>query len=235
MNTAKSFQWRLPRARAVLWTCALAWACLQDSRATERLFTYSYEPETMPQGAMEFEQSVTLRTQRTKGGEVKQGDFNRWEFREELEYGVTDNYTASLYLNTSSESFRDFSQSPATDFSRFKFDGISVENRYQVLNAADHPVGLTLYLEPRFSGEEAEVEQRIILGQRHGKWKWALNLTHATEWTDHLHATEGRSRARWAWRACWASTGRWGWKCATTMKSRNIKIGRIPRSTPGRW
>ena len=173
----------------------LSAAFFHTAGATERFFTYSYEPETMPKGGMEFEQWVTLRTQRTRGGDVKQGNFNRWELREEFEYGVNDNYTVSLYLNTSSESFRDFNQSPAADVSHFHFDGISVENRYMVLNPADHAVGLTLYLEPRFAGDEAEIEQKIILGQRHGKWKWAFNLTHATEWEDNLNSKEGEVEA----------------------------------------
>ena len=64
-----------------------------------------------------------------------------------------------------------------------------------VLNPAEHKVGLGLYFEPRFAGDEAEVEQKIILGQRNGNWKWAFNLTHATEWTDNLRATEGEVEA----------------------------------------
>lgn len=169
------------------WLGFLAAGLCAGVQADERRFTYTYEPETMPKGGMEFEQWVTLRTQRNKA--VGQQNFNRWELREELEYGVTDNYTVSLYLNTKSESFRD----PATssDTSRFRFEGVSLENRYQVLNPAEHAVGLSLYLEPRFAGDEAELEQKIILGQRHGKWKWALNLTHATEWGDNFHETEG--------------------------------------------
>jgi hypothetical protein len=121
---------------------------------------------------------------------VGQDNFNKWQLREELEYGVTDNYSVSLYLNQSSESYRD----PVTEEdinSGLKFDGISIENRYMLWNPADHAVGLTLYLEPRFAGDEAELEQKIILGQRHGDWKWALNLTHATEWADNFHETEG--------------------------------------------
>ncbi len=168
---------------------------MTSAQADERRFTYSYEPETLPEGGLEFEQWVTLRTQRTSGGEVKQGNYNRWELRQELEYGVTDNYSVSLYLDTAAESFRDFSRTPATDVSSFDFKGISIENRYMVLNPAEHSVGLTLYLEPRFSGDEAEVEQRIILGQRHGDWKWAFNLTHATDWADNLHTTEGEVEA----------------------------------------
>lgn len=155
--------------------------------ATERYFTYTYEPEVLPQGAAEFEQWITLRTQRNNP--VGQDNYNKWEFREEFEYGVTDNYSVSLYLNTKAESFRD----PATDesHSEFKFDGVSLENRYMLLNPTEHPVGLTLYLEPRFSGDEAELEQKIIIGQRHGNWKWALNLGHATEWDLNGHAVEG--------------------------------------------
>ncbi len=165
--------------------------CAAKAPATERLFTYTYEPETMPAGAVEFEQWITLRAGRNQT--VGQDNFNRWELREELEYGVTDNYSVSLYLNHSSASFRD----PATqqDHSESHFDGVSVENRYLVLNPADHAVGLTLYLEPRYAGDEAEVEQKIILGQRVGDWKWALNLTHATEWSDNFHATEGEVEA----------------------------------------
>jgi len=163
--------------------------------ADERRFTYTYEPEVLPAGAMEFERWVTLRTQRTSGGEVHQDNFNLWELREELEYGVTDNYSISLYLNTSAESFRDTSQNPPVDTSDFKFDGISLENRYMVINPANHALGLTLYLEPRFSGDEAEIEEKVILGQRYGDWKWAFNLSHATEWSDNLHTTEGELEA----------------------------------------
>lgn len=155
--------------------------------ASERYFTYTYEPETMPAGAAEFEQWITLRTQRNDA--VGQHNYNRWELREEFEYGVTDNYTVSLYLNTKAENFKD----PATGVttSDFDFEGISVENRYMVLNPAEHPVGFTLYLEPTYSGEEAEIEQKLIFGQRCGDWKWAFNLTHATEWNLNDHETEG--------------------------------------------
>jgi hypothetical protein len=182
--------------RDKFWLGVLALAAnLPTVPATERLFTYSYEPETMPQRALEFEQWVTLRTQRTRGGQVKQQNFNRWEIREELEYGVTDDYTVGLYLNSSAQSFRDPRASTEADNSHFRFDGISLENRYQVLNPAEHRVGLSLYLEPRFAGDEAELEEKIILGQRHGDWKWAFNLTHATEWEENFRATEGEVEA----------------------------------------
>ena len=168
----------------------LAGLPLELARASNRLFTYSYEPETMPAGSLEFEQWITLSTQRT--GRVGQENYNRWLLREELEYGVTDNYTASLYLNVESESFRTPSGENTSDFT---FKGVSWENKFLVLNPAEHAVGLALYLEPTFSGDEAEVEEKLILGQRHGNWKWAVNLSHATEWEDNLHQVEGELEA----------------------------------------
>src|SRR5437879_8677922 len=78
---------------------------LRPASATERYFTYTYEPETMPKGAREFEQWVTLRAGRSAA--AGQDNFSRWELRHELEYGVSDNYSVSLYLNESFESFRD--------------------------------------------------------------------------------------------------------------------------------
>ena len=44
----------------------LSSALCANIAATDRYFGYSYEPETMPEGALEFEQWVTLRTQKTK-------------------------------------------------------------------------------------------------------------------------------------------------------------------------
>jgi len=167
---------------------AAFWAMtLTTIPAMERYFGYTYEPESMPKGALEYEQWVTLRAGRNAA--VGQENFNLWEFRHELEYGVSDRYTVSLYLNESLTNFRE----PGTghSVSHFQWDGISLENRYMIWNPSDHPVGLTLYLEPRWADSEAELEEKIILGQRFGDWKWALNLTHATEWSDDFHSSEG--------------------------------------------
>jgi hypothetical protein len=175
---------------AAIGICGLC--CLSVS-ADERRFTYTYEPENMPKGAMEFEQWVTLRTQRSGKGETPTENFNAWEIKEELEYGVTDTYSLGFYLKFAAESFRDLKT--GEDVSDFEFDGISIENRFMLLNPAEHAIGLTLYLEPAFSGSEAELEEKIIIGQRYGDWKWAANLVHGTEWEDNFHATEGEFEA----------------------------------------
>ena len=155
--------------------------------ADNRIFTYTYEPETEPRGEWEYEQSVTLRAGRNAA--VGQSDYSHWEFRHEIEHGVTDRYTVGFYVNHDYQNFKD----PATGVttSDYEWTGFSLENRYLVLDPAQRPIGLTLYLEPTYDGKNAELEAKIILGQRYGDWKWAMNLTHATEWTDHFRSLEG--------------------------------------------
>ncbi len=133
------------------------------ARADERLFTYTYEPETMPKGAFEFEQWVTSRVGRN--ATVGQDDYYRLQFREEFEYGLTDNYTLALYVNHDYEHFKD----PGTGerASHYRWSGISLENKYMVVNPADHCVGLTLYLEPTYDvwrlevGAESHARDRV--------------------------------------------------------------------------
>ncbi len=169
--------------KAVLLCVLFYWAFIPGAHATERLFTYTYEPETMPRGALEFEQWVTYRS--TRNDAAGQDHYTCWDLREELEYGLTDNYTLSLYLNEKAEYFRD----PATHdkTNKFEFEGVSLENKWMVLDPARNPVGLSLYLEPSIGNGEFELEEKIILGQRFGPdkgWKWAFNAVHATEWKD---------------------------------------------------
>jgi hypothetical protein len=172
------------QSTAIISACVL---CAVSALATERHFTFTYEPETMPQGVLEFEQWVTLNAGRSAA--VGQSDYYQWALREEFEYGVTDNYELSFYINTAWESYKD----PVTGIiaSSFDFEGVSLENKYMLLNPAEHAIGLTLYLEGTYSGSEVELEPKILIGQRCGKWKWAFNLINATEWNFDQGQIEG--------------------------------------------
>src|SRR5574340_513866 len=62
-------------------------------RADEKKFARSYTSYTLPSKALEFEFWQTARID--KGA----GNYYRWQPRFEVEYGVTDRLTASMYLN----------------------------------------------------------------------------------------------------------------------------------------
>lgn len=157
--------------------------------AIERLFTYTYEPENQPKGALEFEQWVTARVGRNRA--VGKADYYRLQFREELEYGVTDRYQVDLYFNHDYEHFHD--PEGNRDKSHYRQKGISVANKFLVLHPAERPIGLALYLEPTLDAADGlfKLEQKIIAGQRHGDWKWAVNLTHESEWEHQYRDTVG--------------------------------------------
>ena len=157
-----------------------------SAHADNRLFTYTYEPETPAKGEWEYEETITSRLGRN--ATVGQQEYQHWLMRHEIEYAFSDRYAASLSVNQDLEHFREPGGNLVNDYS---FTGIAMENRYLMLDPVNNPVGLTLYLEPTYDGENAELEQKIIIGQRHGKWKCAVNFIHATEWEDDFRETEG--------------------------------------------
>src|SRR5437667_8005522 len=120
---------RIPLSRGLNHRLMLLVASLLTSflaaRADERLFTYVQEAEVLPRGGLEFEQWLTHRRNKADGV------FARWDFREELEYGLSDRMTAAGYLNfksTHSEGVTGLANEDS-----FEFEGISTELKYQVL------------------------------------------------------------------------------------------------------
>ena len=145
------------------------------AHADERLFTYVQEAEVLPKGGLEFEQWLTHRRSKADGV------FARWDFSEELEYGLTDRLTVAGYLNfknTYSEGV-----TGQTDESRFEFEGISTELKYQLLNPNIKPIGILLYGEATYNGDEFELEEKLVLQKNFGeKWVAAFNVTLEQEW-----------------------------------------------------
>jgi len=124
---------------AALWLAALLTA-----RADERLFTYVQEAEVLPKGGLEFEQWLTHRRGKANGV------FAAWDFREELEYGLTDRLTVAGYLNFKSTHSDGVTGQP--DESGIEFEGVSTELKYQLLNPNTKPMGLLLYGEATYNG-----------------------------------------------------------------------------------
>ena len=162
------------RKRASLLAAAALSAALVV-QADERLFTYVQEAEVLPKGGLEFEQWLTHRRDKADGV------FAAWDFREELEYGLTERASLAGYLN-----FRSTHSEGVTgrsDESSFDFEGISTELKYQLLNPNTKPVGLLLYGEATYNGDEFELEEKLVLQKNFGeKWVAAFNATLEQEW-----------------------------------------------------
>jgi hypothetical protein len=65
------------------------------AQADESLFGYLYTTDSLPQGHWEYEQWQTYR------GGKEQGNYWAVDLRNEFEYGVTDKFSASFYINSS--------------------------------------------------------------------------------------------------------------------------------------
>ncbi|MDA0576647.1 MAG: transporter [Verrucomicrobia bacterium] len=160
-----------------------------QAHADERKFGYVYEADVLPKGGMEFEQWVTARS--GKDG----GRYARWDFREEIEYGLTERLTTALYLNFKDEYSSGVRSAHASDEaapeaattettkSEFEFKGFSSEWKYQLASPYKDAVGVVLYFEVGSDlAHETELEQKLILSKNWERWVAAFNLTVEQEW-----------------------------------------------------
>lgn len=164
---------------------------IPSARADERFFTYIYETDLLPQGKWEFEQHTTFRKGYPDGD--RNFSANIWDFREEIEYGVTDKFSVSGYLNFNSTEY--VARTPGFQNSNdTSFGGVSAEFKYQLLSPNTDPVGVALYFEPTYSGDEQELEYKLLFSKNLGdKWVLAGNVTYEQEWEQEEGTTEKES------------------------------------------
>lgn len=147
-----------------------------EAAADARHFAYSYEADSiLEQGHWEFEQWVTHRNGRATG------IFRAFDLREEVEYGLLERLTTALYLN-----FQDVHSEGVVgvaDRDAMEFKGVSSEWKYMLSSPNLHPLGLLLYFEPTYEGEELELEGKVVLQHNFGeRWVWVVNATAEPEW-----------------------------------------------------
>jgi hypothetical protein len=144
------------------------------TRADQRFFAYTYEPKTLPKGAVEVEQWATMRNSRDAGL------YTRWDLRTEYEIGLTDRLTTAIYLNASNVYRQSDASVPATNGMYFR--GWSSEWKYKVLDPSADPVGLLLYGEILVDRREWEAEGKVIVGKNIGNVVLAANGVFEQEW-----------------------------------------------------
>lgn len=153
-------------------SCLFAGTALAD----ERRFTYSYEADSvLPKGAFEFEQWATL-----KAGK-EDGKYYQWRLREEIETGLTDRLTTALYLNLKDTYSKDVTG--INDKDGTEFSGLSNEWKYMLFSPHQYPIGVLLYGEIGYDGEELELEEKLILEHIFAeRWILVMNLIFEEEW-----------------------------------------------------
>jgi hypothetical protein len=134
--------------------------------ADRKYFTRVYTPYLAPAGTLELETWLT-----SKAGKEDPTEHVTWEQRIEFEYGLTERLTTAAYLNYSQPSGE-----------ALHFDAPSIELIYRLADHGRIPGDPALYLETKETGEELELEPKILLGHRVDKLVLALNLVGELEY-----------------------------------------------------
>lgn len=179
--------------------------------ADESPFGYVYTTDLLPRGKWELEQWATANLDKS------QGSYKRFDFREEVEYGVTDNFQLALYGNWYNVNAKrdgvDGATSgprvpenvdPTRGYSSTQFESASLEMIWRVLSPYKDPIGLAFYIEPSIGPKVVELEGKVIVQKNflEDQLIWAANLTIEPEWEQStgdpaLPPSDPGSRKQW--------------------------------------
>jgi hypothetical protein len=139
------------------WACATVLAAILNAaaRADDQPFLTVYTTDIDTQYEKEIEQTFTWSTQKPHHA------FNGWLSRTEFEYGVTDDFQLSGYLNYEWEQSHPHPPSGPDD--TFHATSVSGEAIYRLLNPYFDPVGLAVYFEPTYGDNTRELETKLLL------------------------------------------------------------------------
>lgn len=162
-----------------------------SARADERLFGYVLTTDTMPQGRWEQQDFLTA------GLEKSRGDYQLYQFANGLDYGITNNLQAALYLNShvvsadedsiagrTSGFFVPRNVAPASAYTTARVDGASFALKYRLLSPYMDGVGLAFSVEPTLGPADTEMQYSVI-GHKtfvDDTVAWATNLTLLQDW-----------------------------------------------------
>lgn len=161
---------------------ALSFFISSNINADTKFFARSYSAYTLPAKALEFEFWQTGRID--KGA----GYYYRWQPRFEVEYGVTDRFTASMYFN-----FNEVKSSGNTFAPKaLSVSTTSFEFRYRLSSPDEYFVDPALYFEFGYGGDKIFYEPKILLSKRFGKVSTVLNLISEIERAPMSSKTESK-------------------------------------------
>ncbi len=148
---------------------------VSQAQASERRFTYVYEATTSAKGSLEFEHWVTWKTAKETNR-----DYDRFDFRYEIEYGVTDNFQLGFYLSD----WR-YEENRPKGKHRGDWRNVAIEGILSLKNPVVDPLGIALYGELKIGDELLEIEGKVILQKNVGPFVAAYNVTLEAEWEGH--------------------------------------------------
>ena len=146
------------------------------AKADDRPFAFAYTTDLEARGEKEIEQEITW-----SSGHAREA-FQEIESRTEFEYGVTDNFQASFYLNY--DWARTRPHLPLGPAETSSLPGVSGEFIYRLTNVYFDPIGLALYMEPSIGNGTRSFELKALLQKNflNDRLRFALNVNAEDNW-----------------------------------------------------
>jgi hypothetical protein len=136
--------------------------------AGARHFTFVYEAPTSSPGSIESENWATTRFS---------NGLTDIFFRNELEFGITEHFQASIYL-------ANWDYARTREDRGVHYESSSLELIYNLTNPAADPIGISLYQEISAGRRFLESETKLIAQKNFGPLIVAYNLTLEAEWEE---------------------------------------------------
>ncbi len=140
---------------------------LATGHAHDRRLVYSYETSGMPKGLWEYEQWMTWKNYGSK---------DRFDFRHEFEYGITDDLTIDIYV----ADWRYESHEDGGDATDYRRSGVAL--RQQLTNPNEAFLGTGLYGEVLVGDEMVVLEGKVLLQKNFGPLIAVYNAVIEAEW-----------------------------------------------------
>ena len=146
------------------------------AKADDRPFAMAYTTDLETQGEREIEQEITW-----SSGHAREA-FQEIESRTEFEYGITDDFQSSFYLNYDWSRARP--HSPLGPAKTSSLPGVSGEFVYRLMNVYFDPIGLALYVEPSIGNGTRSFEVKALLQKNflNDRLRFALNINAEDNW-----------------------------------------------------
>jgi hypothetical protein len=159
------------------------------ARADDRPFAFAYTTDLESQGEKEIEQEITWSSGHTREA------FQGIESRSEFEYGITDNFQGSFYLNYDWSRTR--SHNPLGPAETSSLPGVSGEFIYRLLNVYFDPIGLALYAEPSIGNGTRSFELKALFQKNflNDDLRLVLNVNAENRWEKNTLGNYSKSSA----------------------------------------
>jgi len=135
-----------------------------EANADRRKYAWTYQYATIEAGATELEFYQT----------TKLNNINKWEFRLEIEHGLTPRWDLSVY--------QIFTQ---TEGESFKWDAFQLRTRYKLANPGEFWIDPLIYLEYNRKidlTKQNKLEAKLILSKSVGRWDISANPIYEFFW-----------------------------------------------------